>query len=74
MSTTSDNEKRRMQRRNEDKQLMKEALKEAIKEWINEGTSSFGKWVLRLLGGAAFFALLYFLLWINGWHIDIGHN
>jgi hypothetical protein len=50
---------------------MKAAVKEAIKEFLyerwTEFAGSFTKWALRLIGAAILSALLYLILWANGW-------
>lgn len=49
-------------------QDVKEALKEAIKEWLDDKILQFGKWSLGALASAGLFALVYFILSINGFH------
>ncbi len=46
---------------------VKIVLKEALKEWLDEKFSTFGKWSFRSLAAAAIFALIYFILTMNGW-------
>lgn len=46
----------------------KEALKEALKEWLDEKYAAFGKWSFRTLSVLALGALVYFILYMNGWH------
>jgi ABC-type multidrug transport system permease subunit len=50
---------------------MKAAVKEALKEWLDERwmqyTSTIGKWMLGMLSAAALAAVLYLILWSNGW-------
>lgn len=52
--------------------LNKIAVKEAIDEWMNRNwkktEQNVGKWVIRLVALSIFSALIYFLLWANGWH------
>lgn len=45
----------------------KEILKEALKEWLDEKFTTFGKWSFGIFAAAAFFAVSYFILTINGW-------
>lgn len=52
----------------ENRQREKEIYKEAMKEWLDEKFATFGKWTARTVAAAAFFALIYFVLWTNGWH------
>lgn len=46
---------------------VKVALKEALKEWLDEKFTVFGKWSFRGLASASLFALVYFVLTMNGW-------
>ena len=46
----------------------KRALKEGLQEWLDGKFSEFGKWSFRALAAAAFIALVYFILVMNGWH------
>lgn len=50
---------------------MKIAVKEALKEWLDERwtryTSSLGKWVLGIVAAGILAALVYLILWANGW-------
>lgn len=54
-----------------DRDVMKIAAKEAFKEFLEEKwtqvTSSFGKWVLGMFAAAMVAALVYLILWANGW-------
>jgi len=47
---------------------LKRAIKEAIKEWLDERFVQFGKWSLTGLVSVLIAALLYFILWANGYH------
>jgi len=47
---------------------IKRALKEAMREWLDDKFAAFGKWSLASLGAAGLFALVYFILSLNGWH------
>lgn len=47
---------------------IKAALKEAIKEWMDEKMLQFGRWSFGAFASAAVFALVYFVLTIQGWH------
>lgn len=51
-----------------DREEMKVAFKEALKEWLDEKFVTFGKWSLASLGALALAALVYFILWMNGWN------
>lgn len=46
---------------------VKIVLKDALKEWLDEKFTAFGKWTFRGLASAAVFALVYFILTMNGW-------
>jgi flagellar biosynthesis/type III secretory pathway M-ring protein FliF/YscJ len=50
---------------------MKAAAKEAIKEFLDEKwthlTSRVGKWALGCIAAAVVAALVYLILWANGW-------
>lgn len=52
-------------------EAMKTAVKEALKEWLEEkwtaGTSMLGKWFLGAIAAAILAALVYLILWANGW-------
>lgn len=50
------------------KDEIKQALKEGLKEWMNEKYAVFGLYSIRAVGVAALGALIYFILWANGWH------
>lgn len=52
----------------ERKRLVKEAFKEAFKEWLDDKFTTLGKWTARAIAALALGALLYFILWVNGWH------
>jgi hypothetical protein len=45
----------------------KEVLKEALREWLDAKFAEFGKWSLGSIVCAAFIALIYFMLSMNGW-------
>lgn len=49
------------------KALDKEAVKEALKEWMDEKFITFGKWSLAAFAVAAFTAMAYFVLMVDGW-------
>lgn len=53
--------------RKEMKALMKEAYKEAQKEWMDAKLQEVGKWSLRTIAVFAIGALVFFILWANGW-------
>ena len=46
---------------------MKRAMKEAIREWLDAQFVKLGKWSLAGFAAAALAALLYLILWANGW-------
>lgn len=46
---------------------MKKAMKEALKEWLDEKYMSLGKWSMSAFAAAVLGALIYFILWSNGW-------
>lgn len=46
---------------------IKDVLKEALKEWLDDKFTAFGKWSFYGLCSAGMFALIYFILTINGW-------
>jgi hypothetical protein len=48
-------------------ELMKAAVKEGIKEWLDEKFTQLGKWSLTSIALLGLAALLYFILWSNGW-------
>lgn len=50
-----------------DKELLKAAFKEGAKEWLNEKMQELGWWTLKGISAASLFALLYFILTIQGW-------
>ena len=50
-----------------DKEELKRITKEALKEWLDEKILTFGKWSLSTLMAALLAALIYFILWANGW-------
>lgn len=45
----------------------KAAVKEAIKEWLDEQFAKLGKWTLGSLAALGLAALVYLILWANGW-------
>lgn len=45
----------------------KALVKEALKEWLDEKFLTFGKWSAAGLGALAFSAILYLILFTNGW-------
>jgi len=47
---------------------LKEAVKEAHKEWLESKFAEFGRWSLGAIAVLIFGALMYFVLWITGWH------
>ena len=54
--------------RNIDKMAVREALQEWLDKKWDETCLQFGRWSLRLIGLAVFFAFIYLILWMNGWH------
>lgn len=46
---------------------VKEALKEALREWLDEKFAAFGRWSFYTLASLGLFALVYFILYMNGW-------
>lgn len=52
----------------ERKRITKEAMKEALKEWLDEKYAMFGRWALASLGALTLAAMLYLILWANGWN------
>lgn len=53
------------------KQERKALMKEAMKEWLNEQRIAVevtvGRWFLRAVASIVIVAILYFVLWMNGW-------
>lgn len=47
--------------------LFKKALKEGLREWLDDQFATFGKWSAGAVAAAALFALVYFILEMNGW-------
>lgn len=47
--------------------VTKDAVKEALKEWLDSQFARVGKWTVNGIISAALVALLYFVLWHNGW-------
>ncbi len=47
---------------------LKRATKEAIREWLDDQFMVFGKWSLGAFASMGIAALVYFILWANGWH------
>lgn len=45
----------------------KKVAKEALKEWLDEKFVELGKWSLGGFIAASVAALVYFILWANGW-------
>lgn len=45
----------------------KETVKEALKEWLDDKFAAFGRWSFAAAAAAAFAALMYFVLKMNGW-------
>lgn len=52
-----------------DKEEQKAVLKEALREWMDEKFASLGKWTLGTLASLTLAAIVYFILWANGWKI-----
>ena len=52
----------------ERKLLIKEALLEFLREQWHGWESGAGRWFLRAVMVAIFGALVYFVLWSQGWH------
>lgn len=50
------------------KNVIKDAFKEAAKEWLEIQFATFGRWSFYGAASAALVGILYFILWINGWH------
>jgi hypothetical protein len=46
----------------------KKVIKEAISEWLSDQFAKFGKWTLAGFLSVVVVALLYLVLWQNGWH------
>jgi hypothetical protein len=51
-----------------DDDQQKRIIKEALKEWLDEKFAAFGKWSFFSLAAAGLAALVFFILWVNGWH------
>lgn len=51
-----------------DDEQIKRITKEALKEWLDDKFQQFGKWTLGGIIAAGLFALVYFILSLNGWH------
>ena len=47
---------------------MKDAIKEALKDWMDDKFTQLGKWSLGVIVAAVLVAIVYFILWSNGWH------
>lgn len=47
--------------------MISKAVQEAHKKWMNEQFQAFGRWSLMTFGAAVLFALVYFILTVNGW-------
>lgn len=45
----------------------KEVLKEALKEWMDEKYAILGKWTAATMGVAILGAMVYLILWSDGW-------
>lgn len=54
--------------RDDFKLMMREAVKEAAGEWLDDKFRTFGKWSMRGLAAAGLTALVYFFLFLSGWH------
>lgn len=58
-------------RMNETRETTKQAVKEAAKEFMREKwtevTSTVGKWALGMIAAAIVAALVYLIMWANGW-------
>ena len=52
---------------NLDKEEMKSVYKTAIKEWLDEQFALVGKYTLKAIGVLGLGAIVYFILWANGW-------
>ena len=50
-----------------EKEELKRITKEALKEWLDEKFLNFGKWSFATIMAALLAALIYFILWTNGW-------
>ena len=46
---------------------MKKLYKEAIKEWLDAQFALVGKYTVKTLAVLGLGAVLYFILWANGW-------
>ncbi len=51
-----------------EKEEAKAAAKEALKEWLDDKFLAFGKWTFAGLLAGLFFASIYFMLSMSGWH------
>ena len=47
----------------------KEIIKEAIKEWLDDKFTALGKWTALTIGAAMLAAIIYLLLWANGFRL-----
>ena len=47
-------------------ELLKQAYKEATKEWLDEQFAKFGRWSFFGVLCSGLTALVYFILWMNG--------
>lgn len=48
--------------------MQKRVMKEAIKEWLDEQFTKVGKWTAASFVALLLAALVYLILWANGWH------
>lgn len=64
---TWDGKERRSKQR-EMEEMQKRVMKEAIKEWLDEQFTKVGKWTTASFVALFLAALVYLILWANGWH------
>ena len=46
---------------------IKDAIKEAAREWLDARFAEFGRWSAMAIAAAGLFAVIYFILKMNGW-------
>ena len=50
-----------------DEEEVERVFMQAMDKWLDKQFLMFGKWSLGSLAAAIFIALIYFMLWANGW-------
>lgn len=51
----------------EDEEQFKRILKEVVNEWLQDKFAQFGRWSFYGLMASALVAVVYLILWTNGW-------